>query len=431
MNAYLLLLFLLPLPFGSNSDWAWSFFAIITFILLGKELLQAHKLQHAAQLDTIQWPMALRKGLPILLALLLVQSWVGIQVLFMSFSPHDTYLYFLQGLALSAFFALSLLLLTTRERIKSALWAIILAAGLQAIYGSLMVLSGLEFGFFTAKTAYVGKATGTFINRNHLAGYLEMSIAVGIGFLLASQRSYRGNAKQKIRQSIETLLSSKIWMRLLLAIMVIALVLTHSRMGNTAFFASLMITGAVALLLMRNKSRSTIILLSSLLIIDIAIVGTFFGVEKVADRLQNSSVEKESRDEVSRDSFYMWLDNSATGIGAGSYQATYPVYKSADVTSAKVYDHAHNDYLQFLAELGLPAFLILLFAVLLCFYWAIYAVKKRRSRLFQGLGFSATMGLLAIGIHSTVDFNLQIPANAFMFVFLMALAVIARWGERR
>ena len=207
--------------------------------------------------------------------------------------------------------------------------------------------------------------------------------------------------------------------------------MTRSRMGNSAFFASLMIAGGLALLLMKNKSRSTTILLSSLLIIDIAIVGMFFGVEKVAERLQGSSIEKESRDEVSRDTFNMWLDNPILGTGAGSYKYAYPGYKSDDVKATALYDHAHNDYAQFLAEFGIIAFLALAAAVSIALFWSIQAMRMRRNSLQQGLGFSACMGIIAILIHSAVDFNLQIPANAFMFVFLLAIACIARWSKLR
>jgi O-antigen ligase len=292
-----------------------------------------------------------------------------------------------------------------------------------------MVMSGLELGFFSKKISYLGKATGTFVNRNHLAGYLEMALALGIGFLLASSTRYYGDWQQRLRQFIEMLLSPKVIMRLTLAIMVIGLVMTRSRMGNSAFFASLMIAGGLALLLMKNKSRSTTILLSSLLIIDIAIVGMFFGVEKVAERLQGSSIEKESRDEVSRDTFNMWLDNPILGTGAGSYKYAYPGYKSDDVKATALYDHAHNDYAQFLAEFGIIAFLALAAAVSIALFWSIQAMRMRRNSLQQGLGFSACMGIIAILIHSSVDFNLQIPANAFMFVFLLAIACIARWSK--
>lgn len=415
---YQLVLFTLPLPFAGNVDWAWPLFYAAVFFMLFYEL------------KTSVYPLVLTKASPVWLLLLVAQLWVIIQSLLLD-NRHDIQHSLLQGLGLVAFFVLTLLLLTTRERIKRAIWVVILAASFQAVYGALMVLSGLEWSFFTEKSSYQGKATGTFINRNHLAGYLEMSLALGIGFLLSQSARYRGSWRQRLRQTIDTILSPKVIMRLLLAVMVIALVLTRSRMGNTAFFASLMITGGLALVLMKNRSRATTVLLTSLLVIDVAIVGTFFGVEKVAERLQNTSVEKESRDEVARDTYQMWQQNPALGIGAGSYQYTYPAYRSADVTVRGLYDHAHNDYLQFLAEFGLSGFIALMLAAGWCGWLGLVAMRKRHSNLMQGLGFASTMGLLAIAIHSSVDFNLQIPANAFMFVFLMAMACIARYTPLR
>jgi O-antigen ligase len=349
--------------------------------------------------------------------------------LFATPAANEIYFILIQGLSLVTFFALTLLHLDSRNHAVRAIWLVIIAAAFQALYGSIMVMTGLEWSFFIDKWAYLGKATGTFVNRNHLAGYLEMSIALGVGFLIASSTAYSGNWRQKLRQFTEMLLSSKVIMRLLLAVMVIGLVMTRSRMGNTAFFASLMFAGVLALLLMKNKSKSTTILLSSLLIIDITIVGAFFGVDKVAERLQGTSIEKESRDEVSRDTFNMWLENPILGTGAGSYRYVYPHYKSDDVTSVQLYDHAHNDYLQFLAEFGVLAFLFLAASVLQSFYWAVQAMRSRRRPINQGLGFASAMGIIAIMIHSAVDFNLQIPANAFIFIFILAIGCIARWSD--
>lgn len=431
-RSYLVLLFCLPLPFAAVYTWGWALFAALSCGLLAAQLLTPTRT--SSRLRAIP-----RHSYPVFLPLafvaaLITAQWLWVLVsgqLINSGSRHDLYLDALQTIGLCSFFALTLLVLNKGQRIISAIWAVILAGGFQALYGSLMVMSGLEYGFFAKKWAYHSTATGTFVNRNHFAGYLEMSLALGIGYLLASSTRYRGNWQQRLRQFIEVLLSPKVIMRLTLAIMVIGLVMSRSRMGNTAFFASLMITGGLALLLMKNKSRSTTILLSSLLIIDIAIVGMFFGVEKVADRLQATTVEKESRDEVSRDTFNMWLDNPILGTGAGSFKYAYPSYKSEDVTSTRLYDYAHNDYLEFLAEFGIIAYLALVAAVLTSLYWAIQAMRLRRNSLQQGLGFSACMGIVAILIHSSVDFNLQIPANAFMFVFLMAIACIARWSKLR
>jgi O-antigen ligase len=426
-HAYQVLIFVSPLPFGGDVIWAWSLYSLTCFTLL---LLEFN--EHLKAKKPIKLPKALIKAIPIIALLLTVQAVVALQ-LFISPTPlnHANYLALIKGLSLSLFLPLTILVLKDAKRIKRAIWVIIFAAAFQATYGAIMVLSGLEWSFFSKKTLFHGAATGTFNYRNHFAGYLEMSLALGIGFLLTQSKPLKGSWRQKLRQSIETLLSPKIIMRLLLAIMVIALVLSRSRMGNTAFFASLLISGALALLLMKNKSRSTIILLSSLLIIDIAIVGTFFGVEKVAQRLQATSAKSEVRDEIVRDTFNIWQQHPVLGVGAGNYKHTYPSNRGPDLKTKLSVHHAFNDYLEFLTEFGLIAFILLAGAVLWPLYWSIKAMQIRNSSLHKGLGFGACMGITAILIHSSVDYNLQIPANAFMFIFLLALACIARWAPSR
>ena len=47
----------------------------------------------------------------------------------------------------------------------------------------------------------------------------------------------------------------------------------------------------------------------------------------------------------------------------------------------------------------------------------------------QGAGFAATMAIVALLVHSAVDFNLQIPANAALFVVMLALAWVSRYGD--
>ncbi|WP_221800255.1 O-antigen ligase family protein [Oceanobacter mangrovi] len=418
---YLTLLFVMPLPFGGYTDWAWPLYTTASLLLLITTLQQHLKQQRPL-------PEPLQKSRWMLWLLAAVQLWVLIQIFVVSKTPYDTFTYWLKGIGYTSFMALSLILIDSKQRIRQIIWTVVLAAAFQAFYGAIMVMTKLEYGFFLEKWTYKRYVTGTFVSKNHVSGYLEMALALGIGFLLAQSTHYHGSFRQRLRQLITMLLSSKVVLRLTLAILVIALVMTRSRMGNSAFFASMMITGALALLLMRQKSKSTTILLASLLIIDITIVGTFFGVDKVAERLQNTSTETESRDEVSRDTFNMWLEQPLAGIGAGTFQYRFPEHKSLDITAEQLYNHTHNDYLQFLSEFGAPAFVLMLCVVLASLWNAIQAMRLRRSDLMKGLGFAATMGIISIGIHSVVDFNLQVPANAYLFMLLLALANIARWA---
>jgi len=427
-NAFLLLLFLIPLPGGAVWNWSWTLASAATFMLLALEFKSLSDTKVRRQLPQLPLPEAYRKSLLPICILWGIQAWALVQWLLFSLNPFDSLLSLPKGLMYAGVFTLTLLMVNTTERLAQVIWVVILAASFQACYGSLMTLTGLEYGFFQEKEHYRNVATGTYINRNHLAGLLELSIALGVGMLLGQPTRYYGSFRQRLRQLISVMLSSKIILRLLLAVMVIALVLTRSRMGNTAFFASLMIAGALALLLMRNKTTATTILLTSLLVIDIAIVGTFFGVDKVAERLQETSTEGESRDEVARDTFAMFMEYPITGVGAGNFTYVFPAFKGDDILTRRIYNNAHNDYAQFAAEFGAPATLALGVLVLWALWNGVAAMRKRNSPLHQGVGFAAVMSIIAYSIHSTVDFNLQIPANAFILTMILALAGVARFG---
>ena len=88
------------------------------------------------------------------------------------------------------YFGLYLLVLVTcaghADRLSTLLLALVVSGFAQALYGGLMTLSGLEYGFFAEKVHYRDVATGTFVNRNHLAGYLGLTLAAGVATLMLS-----------------------------------------------------------------------------------------------------------------------------------------------------------------------------------------------------------------------------------------------------
>jgi O-antigen ligase len=187
--------------------------------------------------------------------------------------------------------------------------------------------------------------------------------------------------------------------------------------------------GFFYIVFVRRVSRGTVIFFASLLIIDLMVVGNFFGIEQVAQRLQETSFDSAMRDEVARDTLVMVQDYPLTGAGAGSFYSIYPMYDSGGFGFGFV-KHAHNDYLEFASNLGLLAFGLLGFCVLVSLWQSIRAQLGRRDRLMQGMGFAASMAIVALLIHSTVDFNLHIPANAATFMVVLALCWISRFGGR-
>lgn len=344
---------------------------------------------------------------------------------YISLEPGRTAQLALLSWSLWLFFIITLLLVDSAERIRTLFWVIVCCGVFQALYGSFMTLSGLEYDFIARKETSRGVTTGTFVNRNHLAGYLEMCLAVGIGLLVGTLNKTRQRGwRNKLRHTLDTLLGPKTRLRIFLAFMVIALVLTRSRMGNSAFFIALPLCGILMMIMQRRLHKGAIILFASLMLVDFLIVGQWFGFEELAERIQSTSTVTETRDEVVRDSLLMLQDYPLTGTGLGSFYSSYPQYKGIDVRG--FFDHSHNDYLEFASELGLIGFIPLALTVFLALGMALQVLYKRRDQLAKGVAFAAIMGVISLMIHSAVDFNLRIPANALLFMALLAFAHIAK-----
>ena len=116
----------------------------------------------------------------------------------------------------------------------------------------------------------------------------------------------------------------------------------------------------------------------------------------------------------------MIKDHLLLGSGAGAYSTVFPQYQLPG-TTARFYE-AHNDYLHFVAELGI-LFLPLFGWWLVTFVLACRRKLQSSSRQTWGLALGAMTGVIAILFHSFVDFNLLIPANALLFIVLTALVV--------
>ncbi|MCJ8299874.1 MAG: hypothetical protein MJK13_13205, partial [Pseudomonadales bacterium] len=249
------------MPLGSNRTWS-EMLMVIVIALLGISwsvlyLSGKVKLTHC-----------FKKAAVASVLLIFAQLFISYQLYNnLSIDADSSFRELLQGISLTLFFMLCLLLINSSQRIKTTILVIIASGLFQAVYGSLMTMSGIEYTFFLKKETYFGVATGTFINRNHLAGYLVICLSLGLGMMIASLKANTNSWKGLVRQIFEAILSQKAILRISLVIMVAALVMTHSRMGNSAFFASMGIIGTLAILLKKRSVGSTIVLLLSLLII--------------------------------------------------------------------------------------------------------------------------------------------------------------------
>jgi O-antigen ligase len=453
--ALLALLVWLPVPLGSNRGWAWAVMEVAAFGLLAWWLV-------LWALDKVTIEDPLRKSWPVFVVLGLwmlhqavsivpmppawvealspasARTWavteiVGIKRgwITLSIEPHASRVALMKSAAYVTIFFLFLAVVNNRSRVLTAARVLVYAAVLHAVYAVLMHLSSVTDEHFGTLIMHGGSASGFYANRNHFAGLLEMTLAIGIGLLIAGLSDrVAGSWKQFFRHLIEWILSPKMLLRLSLCILVIALTTTHSRMGNTAFFSSLLIAGVIGIALSRYATRNTVIVLSSLVVLDLMIVGSWFGVEKLAARIEATTMQDvQEREDPAVHTIPLIKDFPVFGAGPGSFYMAFPAYRPEKVMN--FFDYTHNDYAQIASETGLVGLGLLGLVVAMSLGVALRAQWVRHDPLMRGMSFACIMGVTSLLIHSWVDFNLQIPANAAYFMVLLAFGWISLFLDRR
>jgi O-antigen ligase len=130
---------------------------------------------------------------------------------------------------------------------------------------------------------------------------------------------------------------------------------------------------------------------------------------------------------VALDTLRMFRHRPITGAGLGSFETAYPPYRS--FPSDFEWDHAHNDYAEALAETGLVGLALILVSLVLFLGLAFSNLGERLRHESGWMQLGAALGCSGLLVHSLVDFNLHIPANAAWFAFCAGLASSAPAGH--
>lgn len=434
----------LPIPLGADRDWIWPWFALP--VGAAAVLLALQTWRHPPDLSGNRLFLALLCGWA---AWALAYSMPLAGRMLAPVDPAAAAREGTRDLLIALLAALVVLGFRSRVWLRRLLLVIFLTGALEAAFGAVMVLSGVEHGVFGPKVVGKGLATGTFINRNHLAGCLELAASVGFGLLVGALASPEEMSwRQRIRAWVALLLSPKTLQRAMLAVIVVGLVLTQSRMGNVGFMLALAAVGVAGLLLIRPLPRTLLWLLLSIVAIDSLVLGSWVGVDKLADRLRQTDVptvvtgaegadvaeanlgnSDEERYEVARIAMSLWHARPWVGFGPGGFRVAFPSFKTDRVVV--FYDHAHNDWAETLAERGIIGTGIWVLLLLTALGSALVAIRQRRDPTMRGAGLAALGALVSLGAHALVDFNWQIPANLAWFLLLLAAGTVAAVADRQ
>ncbi|MEO7276360.1 MAG: O-antigen ligase family protein [Vicinamibacterales bacterium] len=270
-----------------------------------------------------------------------------------------------------------------------------------------------------------GAVFGPFVNRNHFAGWMLMSLPLSFALMGSGlQHAWRG-VKPAWRYRILWMSSPEASRLLLLAlaivVMTLSLVLTTSRSGMSALALAIVLTGCAMLRGLPGLTRKAAGMFSLALLVGAVV--SWVGVNAVVGRFADADwSEYNNRRGAWSDARAVAAAFPVAGTGLNTYHVTSLVYQRHDLRQH--YAQAHNDYLQLAAEGGL----LLLLPLAGCIIVFARDVRRRlrEDRLASTawwLRRGAVTALVAIALQETVDFSLQMPGNAALFAVVCAIAL--------
>lgn len=342
----------------------------------------------------------------------------------LSIYPHATLLGLIKLLAYLGVFILAVHLFDSGRRKSLLVLALICLGCFEAGYGIIQHLLNWNKIFTVTNPYDLWVATGTYINRNHFAGLMELTLPFTCASAFYSYQLWSDWRQGRLAHSPSGNDSAAgfqvIFYLFLMLIMLLGVVFSWSRGGILTVLATLIVLSLLTAFKVKRKAWGMGVLAFGILAIGFTLwIGLGSLVYRFQQFGQTNYLHSSERAKIWHDTLHLIGQNPILGTGLGTYGEALRPYQTHLVNLH--IDHAHNDYLEFISETGLlgagllfiPIFYLLVRMVIA------FLIDHRRYRRAIILGcIGATLGLL---IHSVTDFNLQIPANAMIFAMILGI----------
>jgi len=254
----------------------------------------------------------------------------------------------------------------------------------------------------------VGSPFGPFVNRNHYAGLMDMIMPLSLGLIFT--------VKDREKQILYGFFG---------LIMGISIFFSLSRGGIISFFVGVAVFALFLSWDKFSRQKRWVVLLFFVFALFSYLL--YLGIDPIIDRFYKTDLTREARFTVWSGTLNAFKDFYLTGSGLGTFINIFPLYAPRDMGA--IYDHVHNDYLEFILEAGIVGTVLL---VLFLFFFVRCIIRGKWLWETGIVRMSILSSITTMVVHSIFDFNLHIPSNALMISAIFGMAVASsRMGHHR
>lgn len=352
------------------------------------------------------------------------------QISFRRFSP-----VFSIGPTLACVLALTIgvLLGTSPRRAYRTLYVVAWSGTAYAVYGIVSALIDPSLLLWRERSDYTGAVLGTFVNRNTAATYFGSCSVIWFMLICADPtdperrhppaRPFADYVTQLVTITRQPKHAAEL---VGFGACLSALFMTNSRAGVLCSLLGLSLVAAVwfrgGIFVADQWSGRLAVLAGVVLAVVLLLGGSLNG------RFDAQSFSDEGRLAVYRSTLNLIKDHPWLGVGLGDFKAAFPSYRSVPPSIWGVWDMAHSTPLELAAELGVPVTAALVLSACASFVLLVRGALVRRRD--EAIPLTAAGVALIAFLHSTIDFSLQIPGYAIVFMTVLGVGLAQSFSSR-
>lgn len=266
-----------------------------------------------------------------------------------------------------------------------------------------------------------GSPYGPFVNENHFAQAIELTLPAALILLAVNARQLRGSGGRRQLAAVMVLSSAVVTV-----VTVAAMLRSGSRGGALFLLVALALTFPLWLRPRRLRGRRWPAVAVGLVLVGVIGSLSWTRLPELEEGFRNlfavEGVDGNTRWDLWTGTIRSWERSPLVGSGLGSYR--YVIGMDKPATGQSVLEQAHNDWLEWASTTGIVgAAALLLFVVGVGVSLMPWRVRRLRFEFRYALA-GIALALVATAIHEIVGFGLQTPLNRYLLATWIGLL----WG---